>query len=569
MDRANDPATKVNIVGAGLAGLAAALTLSEAGIPSRLISVQTSERAQSNLAEGGINACLNVMGEDDHPLEHYEDTMKGGCDLADPNMAAGLCLAAPGIIRELIGYGVPFQRENGKLVQRSFGGQKKKRTTYVKSSTGKMITASMIDAVRRYECEGLVERFPHHELRQLLISEGTCAGVLVHDNYRGEDLCLAGTVILAMGGMNGMFSGQTTGSTANTGNAAAVLFAQGVKMANLEMIQYHPTTVKIAGKRMLISEAARGEGGRLFYYGDDPDLPAGERSKVRFMEDKYGERGNLMPRDVVSREMAVCGRPVYLDLTGLPEAVWEKKLSDLREEIIHYLAIDPKSEPVPVAPGIHFFMGGILIDESHRSSIPGLYAAGECACGYHGANRLGGNSLLAAIYGGKTAARTAAEDRSKETDDKSADKEKKGTSDQWRVCCPNEIGDRSSAAIDDHVSRILLRSLPILRNEKDLLEGLTEVRNLKRQMKEENSECMSTLSYCRILLAEAILMSAAARRESRGAHYIREYPERSEAFRRTTVASCDQDSVETEFREIPVLRDSLRSRLYDGGDFRS
>jgi len=568
MDRTVDP-VKVNIVGAGLAGLAAALTLSKAGIPSRLISVQTSERAQSNLAEGGINACLNVMGEDDHVPEHYEDTIKGGCDLADPNMAAGLCLAAPEIIQELIGLGVPFQRENGKLVQRSFGGQKKKRTTYVKSSTGKMITASMIDAVRRFECEGLVERFPHHELRQLLISEGACAGVLVHDNYMGEDLCLAGSVILAMGGMNGMFSGQTTGSTANTGNAAAVLFAQGAEMANLEMIQYHPTTVKIAGKRMLISEAARGEGGRLFYYGDSPDLPAEEKPKVWFMEDKYGDRGNLMPRDVVSREMAACGKEAYLDLTGLPDAVWEKKLSDLREEIIHYLAIDPRTEPVPVAPGIHFFMGGILIDECHRSSIPGLYAAGECACGYHGANRLGGNSLLAAIYGGKTAAQTAAADRNKNMDDKSACKEQKEPGCQRRIHYQDGIGDGSFTACDDLVSRILLRSLPILRNEKDLSEGLIEVRNLKRQMKEENSECVNTLSYCRILLAEAILMSAAARRESRGAHYVREYPERSEAFRRTTVARCERDSVETEFREIPVLRDLLRSRLYDGGDFRS
>ena len=569
MDRVNDPERKVNIVGAGLAGLAAALTLSRAGIPSRLISVQTSERAQSNLAEGGINACLNVMGEDDHPLEHYEDTMKGGCDLADPNMAAGLCLAAPGIIGELIELGVPFQRENGQLVQRSFGGQKKKRTSYVKSSTGKMITASMIDAVRRYECEGLVERFPRHEFRQLMILGGSCAGVLVHDNFRGEDLCLMGSVILAMGGMNGMFSGQTTGSTANTGNAAAVLFAQGVKMANLEMIQYHPTTVKIAGKRMLISEAARGEGGRLFYYGDDSDLPAGERSKVRFMEDKYGERGNLMPRDVVSREMAACGKEVYLDLTGLPDAVWEKKLSDLREEIIHYLAIDPRSEPVPVAPGIHFFMGGILIDEGHRSSIPGLYAAGECACGYHGANRLGGNSLLAAIYGGKTAAHTAAADRNSEMDDKPAGKEGNGLGDQRRVRYPDEIGDRSSAICDEQVSQILLKSLPILRNEKDLSEGLMEIRNLKKQMKGESSECVNSLSYCRILLAEAILMSAAARKESRGAHYVREYPERAESFRKTTVVRCERDSVVTEFREIPVLRDSLRSRLYDVGNFRS
>ena len=569
MDRAHENEKRVNIIGAGLAGLAAALTLSEAGRPSRLISVQTSERAQSNLAEGGINASMNVMGEDDHVFEHFEDTMRGGCDLADPNMAAGLCLAAPGIIRQLIGYGVPFQRENGKLVQRNFGGQKKKRTAYVKSSTGKMITAAMIDAVRRYECEGLVERLSHHELRQLLIEGGTCEGVLVHDNYRNEDLCLTGSVILALGGMNGMFPGQTTGNTANTANAAAVLFSQGVEMANLEMIQYHPTTVQIAGKRMLISEAARGEGGRLFYYGDAPDRTTGEKPKVWFMEDKYGERGNLMPRDVVSREMAALGRPVYLDLTGLPNAVWEKKLSDLREEILHYLAIDPRKEPVPVSPGIHFFMGGIRIDEGHRTSVPGLYAAGECACGYHGANRLGGNSLLAAIYGGKTAACKAAADWKYNSEDGIAGSGRAARKDLSRALSPDRRLDWTSGTIDREISRILIKSLPVLRKEADLREGITEIRNLKRQFEAENKDFVNALSYCRILLAEAILMSAIERKESRGAHFVREYPERSELYRRTIVARCERGSVETELKEIPVLRNSLKYQLEEVRDIRS
>ena len=568
MDRTPENERKINIVGAGLAGLSAALTLSEAGLPSRLISVQTSERAQSNLAEGGINACLNVMGEEDHVREHFTDTVRGGCDLADPNMAAGLCLAAPGIIRELIGYGVPFQREKGKLVQRNFGGQKKKRTAYVKSSTGKMIMAAMIDAVRRYECEGLVERLSHHEFRQLVIKEGICSGVLVHDKFRGEDLVLSGTVILAAGGMNGMFPGQTTGSTANTGDAAAVLFAQGVEMANLEMVQYHPTTVQIAGKRMLISEAARGEGGRLFYYGDGTDRAGSrgdERPKVRFMEEKYGEKGNLMPRDVVSREMAICGRQVFLDLMGLPDAAWEKKLSDLREEIIHYLAIDPKQEPVPVAPGIHFFMGGILIDEEHRTNVPGLYAAGECACGYHGANRLGGNSLLAAIYGGKKAASEAAADQKRDQD---REQENPHGEKQGPASVPEISIDRAAGEFDEEVSQILIRSLPVLRCEAQLEEGLAGIRNLKKRMKERNRDCGNTLPYCRVLLAEAVMLSAVKRKESRGAHFVREYPERSEAFRKTTAARCVHGNVEIEFKEIPALRDSVRLRLEEEGDTR-
>ena len=254
----------VNIIGAGLAGISAALHLAEAGRYCRIFASQEPERAQSNLAEGGINACLNVMGEDDHVSGHFQDTMKGGCDLADPNMVAGLCLGAPDVIRKLQEYGVPFQRENGRLIQRNFGGQKKKRTAYVKSSTGKMLMAALIDALRRYECEGLVERYMHHDFCGLMIREKQCRGVFIQDRYNREYESFSGPVIMACGGMNGLFSGNTTGSTANTGNAAAILFSQGVEMGNLEMIQYHPTTIRIPGKRLLISEAARGEGGRLF-----------------------------------------------------------------------------------------------------------------------------------------------------------------------------------------------------------------------------------------------------------------------------------------------------------------
>ena len=554
MGRPSEQDYKVNIIGAGLAGLSAALKLSEAGIPSRLISVQTSERAQSNLAEGGINACMNVMGEEDHVREHFEDTVRGGCDLADPNMAAGLCLAAPDIIRELISYGVPFNREEGKLIQRNFGGQKKKRTAFAKSSTGKVITAALIDAVRRYECEGLVERFPHHEFRQLVTEDGACAGAAVCDAYSGELCILPGPVILTVGGMNGMFTGRTTGSTANTGNAAAVLFAQGVEMANLEMVQYHPTTVQIAGKRMLISEAARGEGGRLFYYDNGDD---GSRRKVWFMENKYGERGNLMPRDVVSREMAASGREIYLDLTGIPAGTWEKKLSDLREEIIHYLAIDPCLEPVPVAPGIHFFMGGVRIDESHRTNLKGLYAAGECACGYHGANRLGGNSLLGAIYGGKVAAGTAAEEMSADLDTQRCQNSDLSSDDLFAA----GLGG-SDNGTDEKVSRILISHLPVLTTEAQLQEGLEQIKELKGEVESAGNGSRQTVSYCRLLLAEAFMLSAIARKESRGAHFVKEYPERREEFRKTTTALCLQSEVRIGFEEIPPLRDSMREKLY-------
>ena len=275
-------------------------------------------------------------------------------------------------------------------------------------------------------------------------------------------------------------------------------------MGNLEMIQYHPTTIRIPGKRLLISEAARGEGGRLFYFTEN-------MQKYFFLEEKYGASGNLMPRDVISREMALSGKEIFLDLTGLPEQTWKKKLNDLREELIHYLAIDPVRDVVPVSPGIHFFMGGIRIDEEHRTNIEGLFAAGECACGYHGANRLGGNSLLAAIYGGAKAAESAADCRSCA--------EAKTTVDM------QEITDLSAMQkeTEHRIGEVLYASLGVLRSTEGMQNGLDIIRNLETCCGAE-----ALLTKKRLRLAEAVLQSALARKESRGAHNVSDHKEKSE-----------------------------------------
>lgn len=532
---------KINIIGAGLAGLSAALVLAKQGVPSRLISVQQSERAQSNLAEGGINAVLDVMGEADTVDEHFADTMRGGCDLADPAMVRGLVEATPEIVRELEKLGVPFHREDGHIVQRNFGGQKKKRTAYAKSSTGKVLTVALIDAVRKYEVEGLVERFPHHRFERVCIEKEICSGVQVFDEYAKKSMVFDGAVIICCGGMNGMFYGATTGTTANSGSAAALLFAQGVAFANLEFLQYHPTTVQISGKRLLISEAARGEGGRLFVYRDGKEY--------YFMEERYGERGNLMPRDVVSREMAKLAELVYLDLRGLSKAVWAEKLSDLREEIEHYLGIDPAKKPVPVSPGIHYFMGGIRVDAGHRTNVTGLYAAGECACAYHGANRLGGNSLLGAVYGGRVAAGTVVREL-REGELQSG--ERKGVHQE------SDVEDREMAItdvstislqeqkIETEMAQALLDGLSVLRTK----EGLDLALSTIRQLVQQNENLYSDELSARLFLAEAFLQSALARKESRGAHTRLDFPETSEAFHKTTVARFDGKKVQITFEDI-------------------
>ncbi len=520
----------VNIIGAGLAGLSAAITLAESGVSSRLISLQPSERAQSVLAEGGINGALNTMGEDDSPEQHYADTMRGGVWLADPNAVANLTAHAPEILRWLEGLGVPFNRTETDISLRNFGGQKLKRTAYAQSSTGKIIMHALIDEARKYEQTGLIHRFPHHEFLCLLTDQDVCEGVRVQDVYSGRMYDLHGAVLLCTGGMNGILPGRTTGTTQNTGDVTATIFLQGVSLGNLEMLQYHPTTVGIAGKRCLVTEAARGEGGRLFI----------ERGGKRwyFMEELYPELGNLSPRDVVARTMyfvrrqAETGNQVYLDLTVLSDSVWKKKLSDLRQELMHYLSIDPKKEPVPVQEGIHYFMGGILTDENHRTNLRHLLAAGECTCQYHGANRLGGNSMLGALYGGRRAAETLLQARELPGSDLIPFT---GTESLAKPASPEWIRE---------VSEILLSGLGIVRNAEQLVDAIERLAAVPASnLREEN----------RLHLAEAMLRSALERRESRGAHYREDFPELREDLQKITVAQYD-GAISVKFCELPERR---------------
>ena len=522
----------VIIIGAGLSGLSAALTLAEHGKRCILVSAQPSERAQSVLAEGGINAAVDTMGEGDSTALHYEDTMKGGVYLADPNAVEGLTENAPMILKKLTELGVPFNISGGRPVLRNFGGQKKKRTAYAKSSTGKMIMSALTDAVRRYEAKGLVTRYPHHIFMGLIMSRKKCTGAVFRDSYSGKQLMFHGRVIVCCGGMNGFFPEKTTGTTANTGDVQAQLFALGTEFANLEMIQYHPTTVGICGKRCLVTEAARGEGGRLYI------LRGGK--KWYFMEEKYPELKNLMPRDVVAREMFFvrrmpgCEGEVMLDLTGLSDDVWKNRLPDLRDELIRYLGTDPADTPFAVHEGIHYFMGGIDTDISHRTSMTGLYAAGECACQYHGANRLGGNSMLGAVFGGLTAADTAASENIISFPEPSpADQD-----DPFRIPAPDSFVYQ--------LRDILLEALSIVRNETTLDAALEKLSALSPD---------SCRSRARLMLAKAMIISAKERRESRGAHYREDYPDTLEEFRKTAVCTCADEDVQLEWRDIPDRRE--------------
>ena len=591
----------VNIVGAGLAGLSAALTLAKQHQPCRLISAQASERAQSVLAEGGINGALNNMGEGDSILLHEEDTCLAGCQIADEEAVRGLTGHAPAIIQMLADLGVPFNRQDGKILQRSFGGQRKKRTAFAKSSTGKMIMHALIDEVRKYEVLGLIRRYPHHLFEDLVIrevipeqaqsrnpehvqqvqsrnsehvqqvqsriserpesarrgelKEKVCCGLLIRDVYTGEEMRFAGPVLMACGGMNGLFPSRTTGTLINSGNAAARLFARGVRFSNLEMIQYHPTTLAIAGKRLLISEAARGEGGRLFV------RRSGE--PWYFMEEKYPEFGNLMPRDVVSREMyfvtheSDCEPQVYLDMRGISKEIFQKRLSDLRAELLHYGKPDPEREPIPVEQGIHYFMGGIDVDVFHQTNLRFLYAAGECCSQYHGANRLGGNSMLGALYGGQVAAKTILKEGESSSQyapeavvflhahEESASRptEYAAKDDTSSTDPEGSRYEEETPQITAKMASLLYESLGIIREEKSMLRALEGLSLLLQE------EGLTETDRNRIMLGEAILRSALFRKESRGAHFRSDFPDRDEAFCGLVTAIKKDGKIEIDIRK--------------------
>ncbi len=512
------------VIGAGLAGLSAALAAAAKGHRVKLVSPMPSERAQSVMAEGGINAALDTKGENDNPAEHFRDTVTAGAGLSDPGAVRELTEAAPAIVRRLLALGVQFNMDaRNEPDLRNFGGQRKKRTAFARCDTGKQIMTALIDAVRRYEAAGLVERYSRHSFITLATDGPTCRGALIRDERTTQNIPLAGdAVIIAAGGMHGLF-GNTTGSVGNTGEVTAELFRLGIPVANGEFIQYHPTTVNCPGRQMLISEAARGEGGRLFAMRDG--------KRWYFMEDKYPEAGNLMPRDIVSREVWEQNKysRVYLDLTALPADVLRQKLSGTVDDCLTCLRLDPRREPIPVTPGIHYFMGGILVDRRHRTALKNLYAAGECCCQYHGANRLGGNSLLGAIHGGTVAAETAMEE---------------AASDQPANDIPLTAPVHETPPhVLDELQRIMRSSLGVERDGTGLAAGLAEVKELPGNLP---------------LLGRALLMSALAREESRGAHIRTDFPVRNDPeYCKLTVARFHGTEIEVCFESVPETREAL------------
>ncbi len=526
---------EVLIIGSGISGMSCAVRCAAHGMKVRLVSPAPSERSQSVMAAGGINAVTPEHEDGDSVALHIGDTLRGGGFLGGRNAVEGLCSHAGEIISYLESIGTVFTvNDKGRPMLRAFGGQSRRRTHYCGSSTGKQIVSALVMEVRRFEAAGLITRVMRVYFHSALIYDGVCYGVLLYDEKnRSLFPVYADAVIIAAGGMNSLF-GKTTGSSGCDGYAAGKLFMQGAALKNLEFIQFHPTTLETPQKRMLISEAVRGEGGRLFY------LHNGRR--VYFMEDKYGANGNLMTRDIVSREIASAGEEVFLDISFMDSRLIGERLPEVRDLCMKYRGIDISAEPVPVAPSVHFFMGGLAVHLNHETNIRRLYAVGECASMYHGANRLGGNSLLSAIYSGRTAADDIA---GRSIDGKRPDagsyirREQELLSDML-----SSQSTFTAMYIRSSLAAVMREHMGIVRSESSLQKGIEDtdfyLAAADRIRYDASESAYTNFSLRPILtLARAALTSASFRAESRGAHFRSDHQESSEEYGYATLCSYD------------------------------
>ena len=529
---------RVLIVGSGISGLTCAIEAAKNGSKVILVSPFPSERSQSVLAAGGINAVM-ATGDGDSIEQHIQDTLKGGSYIAGEKAVRGLCEAAPDIVKWLESLGTVFSRDkDGSISRRAFGGQSFPRTHYAGTSTGKQIVTALVMEARRLEGLGLIERRYWTDFYAGLIRDGICYGAMLYSEAtRTIEAVTADAVVIATGGQNALF-GKTTGSMQCDGYAAGKLFTQGAELKNLEFVQYHPTTVVTDQKKMLVSEAARGEGGRLFYEEDG--------KRVYFMEDLYGEKGNLMPRDIVSKCMYETGRQVYLDVSFLGRKKILERIPEVYDLCLKYKNTDISKEPVPVVPSVHFFMGGLAVDLRHRTNIKNLYAVGECASMYHGANRLGGNSLLAAIYGGKTAAADLSGNKTDSPDWSS------------EVKIENEkLAERRKSEstfpvmyVKGLLADTVNSTLGIVREKSVLENGINSVDyylSIAGKINYDRSE-LEYFGYSLegiLNLAKATLVAAESRKESRGAHLRSDYPDKSDDYKASTIVSLSGGRIST------------------------
>ncbi len=587
-------APRIIVVGGGLAGLAAVIKIAEAGGTVDLFSIVPVKRSHSVCAQGGINAAKNLKGEGDTTDQHFDDTIYGGDFLANQTPVKAMCEAAPAIIDLLDRMGVPFNRTpEGLLDFRRFGGTLYHRTAFAGATTGQQLLYALDEQVRRYEAEGKVKKYEGWEfLSAVLDSKGQARGITAL-NLRSMELqsFAADAIILATGGIGAIF-GKSTNSVVCTGSAQSAIFQQGAFYANGEFIQVHPTCIPGEDKLRLMSESARGEGGRVWVPrtpGDKrPIKQIPEAERFYFLEEWYPKYGNLVPRDVATRAihkivfeegLGIDGQPmVYLDLTHIDRETLNRKLEGILEIYEKFVGDDPRDVPMKIFPGMHYTMGGLWVDFNQMTNIPGIFAAGECEYQYHGANRLGANSLVSCIYGGFKAGPNAlqyaknlpaadgdgghAAELTRQAEINGRLMKNEGTENPFRLW--RELGQTTT----EHATVIRYNKGLKVADEKivELLERFKNVNLSDRSQWANTSFAFARQLKNMLELSRTVVQGALLRDESRGAHYKPEFPDRNdEKFLKTTKASFTGDVAgpRFEFEGVDTQYIKPRPRRYD------
>ncbi len=587
---------RVIVVGGSLAGLSCSIKLAELGVAVDLFSMVPVKRSHSVCAQGGINACNDIARQQGYSeWMHFDETALGGDFLADQPPVLEMANWAPKIIDLLDRMGVPFNRTpEGQRALRLFGGSLFKRTFYAGATTGQQLLYALDEQTRRWESEGKVNKFEFWEFLWPITHNGACVGIVAQDMRTMQIKAFRGDAVVMATGGNGLVFGKSTMSVICTGGAQSRCYQAGAWYANPEMIQVHPTAIPGEDKCRLISESARGEGGRVWVpraSGEKRppnDIPEAER--FYFLEERYPKYGNLVPRDIATREIfQVCtemklgvggGNMVYLDLRDevkrIGRAAILGKLEGILEIYEKFVGTDPLDEPMKIFPAVHYTMGGLWAgftkDEKSgglkmgapnnmMTNIPGLYAMGEASFAYHGANRLGANSLLSCLFDGlfggaciKTYIQDGLENgtphvTAADTPQSVYDSFVKQETDRqnWLV---NNNGTENPYLLWQEMGIWMTNNCTVVRHNEKLEETLVKCQEWKDRFKKVKLSdtgmwTNQNLSFARatrdmILMAETVLKGALMRNESRGAHYKPAFDKRDDAnYLKTTLASYD------------------------------
>ena len=575
---------KIIVVGGGLAGLMSTIKAAEGGAQVELFSIVPVKRSHSVCAQGGINGAVNTKGEGDSPMIHFDDTVYGGDFLANQPPVKAMCEAAPKIIHLLDRMGVMFNRTpEGLLDFRRFGGTLHHRTAFAGATTGQQLIYALDEQVRKYEVEGLVTKYEGWEFLGIVKDdEGAARGVVAQNIVTSEIKTFGSDAVIMATGGPGIIFGKSTNSMINTGSAASVVYQQGAVYANGEFIQIHPTAIPGDDKLRLMSESARGEGGRVWTYKDGKPW--------YFLEEKYPNYGNLVPRDVATREIFdVCVNQklgingenmVYLDLSHKDPHELDVKLGGIIEIYEKFTGDDPRKVPMKIFPAVHYSMGGLYVDYDQMTNIPGLFAAGECDYSQHGANRLGANSLLSAIYGGMVAGPNAVkyvnnldksyEDLNEDVFTRAAQAEQ----DKWDNIL-NLSGTENAYKIHRELGELMTLNVTVVRHNDKLIETDKKIVELMERYQNINIDDTKQWSnqaaffirqlWNMLVLARVITIGALNRNESRGAHYKPEFPDRNdEEWLKTTKAYFNGplEAPKFEYEDVDVSLIPPRVRDY-------